>query len=230
MSRKILVVSGNSYARALEGLGDFTDDVASFMESPKDFALVLFTGGADVSPELYGDTSPKRLCGTNPSRDAEEVKIFKVALEAGIKMTGICRGSQFINVMSGGRMMHDVRNHGGRDHIMVTPSGDEVVVNSYHHQMSIPSDEGHIIGWSKDRISGRYIGRGDEVENYEGVEVEAIYYPHTRCAGAQYHPEMMSPESDGYHWYRTMVADFLDMSREAFDSKYLNLKVQENSA
>ena len=97
---KCLVVHGFSYRDALIGnlFDTWTEDWPKFLDKPKDFGLVLFTGGEDVHPSLYNDTSPKRYCATNLSRDKIEQDIFKVALDNSIPMTGICRGSQFLNV------------------------------------------------------------------------------------------------------------------------------------
>lgn len=230
MPRKILVVAGDSYAQALTGLGDFTSNVDQFLAKPKDFALVLFTGGADVGPSLYGDTSPNNVCYTNPMRDQMEVEIFNTALEAGVKMTGICRGSQFINVMSGGRMIHDLGSHGGCHHNLKDNSGKVIAVNSLHHQMSIPGDKGFIIAWSEHRRSERgYIGRNDMPEDYKGVEVEAVYYPHTKCVGVQWHPEMMSKVTDGYTWYYEMVNSFLTLPEADFRKKYVGESAEVTS-
>ena len=160
-----------------------------------------------------------------------EVLVFDCALKNGIKMTGICRGSQFLNVMSGGRMMHDVHSHGGTDHSMNTSSGEQLIVNSYHHQMSVLGEGGHIIGWSTERRSAdHYIGKADEQEDYTGPEVEAIYYPDTLCAAVQYHPEWMKEDSDGYQWYFNMVKDFLECSREEFEAKYVGKEQKANTA
>lgn len=230
--RKILVVNGPHYSNALEGLAGFATSTEKFLADPSSYDMVLFTGGADVGPELYNDTSPKRICGVNPSRDAEEVKVFNAALKAGIKMTGICRGSQFLNVMSGGRMMHDVTNHAGSRHKILTSDGQELIVNSLHHQMSVPSEFGHVLAWSKHLISTRYIGKADEVEEYTGKEIESMYYPHTKSVGAQWHPEMMNKDEAGYTWYRTLVEDFLELSTEDFEIKYVrnNQKVKSASS
>ena len=72
MADKILVLNGNSYGAALEGLGVLSFDKKEFMSKPDDFKLVQFTGGEDVSPSFYGDTSPKGLCHNSMHRDIEE--------------------------------------------------------------------------------------------------------------------------------------------------------------
>jgi putative glutamine amidotransferase len=227
MKKRILVLNGPGYAQALKGLAkqeDFTTDIAEFIAEPKDFMLVMFTGGADVSPELYGQTSPKQMCHINPDRDVKEMEIFKLALVNDIAMTGICRGSQFLNAMCGGVMMHHVSHHRlGGTHTMKAHNLEEAFnVTSTHHQMCIPGDKGFIVGWSEERRSNVYIGDKDVHVEYDGPEVEAVYYPASKVFAVQYHPEYMDKNSVGYAWYKQGVADLLEMSKEDFANKYLN--------
>jgi len=219
---KILIVNGMSYGRAVDGLGKISTE-EDFLENPKQFKLVLFTGGEDVSPSLYNDKSPKSYCGSNIYRDEHEMMIFEIALKNNIPMTGICRGSQFLNVMSGGRMLHHITNHGlmGKHTMSVNTTHKPIEVTSTHHQMSIVGDEGYIIGWSTEKRSVVYIGRMDEEEDYKGKETEAIYYPNTKVFAVQYHPEYMDKESEGYKWFYNGVKDLLELSEEEFKNKYL---------
>ena len=220
LNKKILVVGSVFYAKAVEGLGQITSNVKDFYDNPAEFSLVLFTGGADVGPELYGDTSPKHYCADSPERDVFESKIFHHARKFGIRMTGICRGSQFINVMSGGRMLHHITGHGGDHTFGCHLTEDVIVVTSTHHQMCIPGKGGHVVGWSAQRRSRLYLGWADEAEDYTGPEVEAILYPDTLCFGVQYHPEFMDKRSDGYLWYWQAVKEFLTLSIEEFTKLY----------
>lgn len=213
---KFVLVLCESYSVALKNVKlKPTTDVGFFMDNPTLFDLVMFTGGEDVSPELYGDTSPKMLCGYNLDRDKREARIYQVALKYGIKMTGICRGIQFLNVMNGGKMMHHITNHAGTIHSMTTVWGETVLVNSTHHQMCIPGPGGVVVGWSEP-ISSVYIGEGDEKVDYHGKEVEAIVYPGTNCAGVQYHPEMLLCESEGFKWYENFIKRFLYLPMSEF--------------
>lgn len=216
MSKKILVVNGRSYGDAVRGLGEIVTNPAELVNNPKDFGLVLFTGGSDVSPEYYGESSPKRLCGTSPERDRQEKEIFDFAIENGIRTIGICRGVQFINVMSGGTMFHHVNNHGGCTHPMKTSNGHVIEINSYHHQMVIPPHDAHVIGWSKKRRSDEYYGNFDLPVTSPDKEPEAVLFPSTKSAGVQYHPEMMDSDTDGYRWFHDLARVL--MEEPNFDS------------
>ena len=208
--KKILIVNGDSYGKAVLGLGDLVNDPEAMFREPEQFSLVMFTGGEDVTPELYGESSPKGYCGNSRHRDLMEIKIFEFARKHNIRTIGICRGIQFINMMSGGTMFHHVENHGGCNHIMATSRGEEVLVNSYHHQMVLPPRDAHLIGWSKERRSKLYYGDMDLLVPSPSYETEAVLFPNTESAGAQYHPEMMSRSSDGYAWFYELAEHLIN--------------------
>lgn len=117
---------------------------------------LLFTGGHDVDPALYGQT-PSSLCGVLcPRRDALEAGLFRLAMTEGKPMLGICRGIQLINVLVGGTLYQDLptEHPSPVPHVMKPPydrtchtvrlvedgvlrrllGREELGVNSYHHQ------------------------------------------------------------------------------------------------
>lgn len=223
MTKKILVVNGASYYKAVKYLGDYSGDVNRFLRSPENFSLVLFTGGEDISPELYGNVSP-RLCYHNIDRDRYEQVIFDQAIKYNIPMTGICRGLQFLNVMAGGKMIHHLDGHTGAMHDMSTYRGETILVNSLHHQMVLPPETSYVIGWSSKQRSKQYFGNNDDLIDAPQKEVEAVIYPTIKAAGVQYHPEMMSEDSTGYKWYEALVKTLLDIKNmDEMVTKYISL-------
>jgi len=216
----ILVVHGPSYAYAIEGLGKITTSINKFFGAPETFKLVLFTGGEDVDPSLYGETSPKGMCGFNTMRDYREMEIFRLATENGVPMAGICRGIQFLNVMAGGRMFHHVTNHAGTIHTMKTVIGEVIQINSLHHQMVRPPEDAHIIGWAEDNLSSIYVADKDIPIDYDGPEVEAVIFPNTLSFGVQYHPEMIPATERAHGFFWEMVAMVIDRGWEGFLEHY----------
>lgn len=218
MTKEILVLNGSSYGDSVDGLGRLSARTSYFIEKPNDFSLVLFTGGEDVDPSFYGDTSPNKLCWSNPKRDIQEQFVFHQALKNGIPMAGICRGLQFLNVMDGGRLMHHIENHGGCTHLVQTNKGEYFLANSLHHQMVVPREDALVTAWVKDKRSTVYYGTNDKYEEYEGEEIEAAIFPAIKAFGVQYHPEMMHQNSDGFMYFYDMVrraisldwSDFVD--------------------
>ena len=101
------------------------------------FDLVLFTGGADVSPELYGEKN-YGLSHTNLLRDDFEMKILKVVQHLGIPQMGICRGHQFLNAAYGGKLIQNLEIPHRWCHNIFFPNmkneTEQIAVNSTHHQ------------------------------------------------------------------------------------------------
>lgn len=178
-----------------------------FLRDPGNCDLVCFTGGEDVSPELY---KHRNLAShNNHRRDELEVKLFTIAQEFSLPMTGICRGSQFLNVMCGGTMVqHLQRDHGGANHVCETLEGQKFPVTSSHHQMSVLGEGGIFLAWAEKRLSPRdLIYDGDipksvlDPNDPELVRVtEAFSYPERRVFACQHHPEWQNPKEKAWDW------------------------------
>lgn len=221
MGDKILVLLGPSYSFPVETLGEIITTMEQFMEDPKAFKLVLYTGGADVDPAFYGDKSPDKVCWISAGRDQMEQDVFEIAFDCGIPMAGICRGLQFLNVMAGGRLMHHIWGHGGAIHMIETASTGDIEVNSIHHQMIVPAKGTEVIAWSKDILSPQgYIGRNDEPEEYHGKEIEGAIFPDIKAFGVQYHPELMSENLEGHLYFHNMCRNALEMEWDSFIKAY----------
>ena len=177
-------------------LKDIKDE--NFEISPKS-TLVLFTGGADVDPNIYGESVGKHT-HVDLERDKEEQQLFYKFDY--LPKLGICRGSQFLTVMSGGRLIQHVTGHRGNHYIHVKTDhldnpGDYLnyEITSTHHQMMYPfnlSPKNYVlIGWSKRFQSDAYLnGNNEQIVLPEGfVEPEIVYYPNSRSLCIQGHPE-----------------------------------------
>ena len=165
-----------------------------------DATIICFTGGADVDPALYGD--PMLMSGKEPMsyidqrRDEADAVVYGMGIAMGALMVGICRGGQFLNVMSGGKMWQHVDGHAGGPHsLMDTITGQVVRVSSTHHQMMRPSGDGEILAIARE---ASYKLGGSETwsimaqePGQEGIldDVEAVWYEEGKCLCFQPHPE-----------------------------------------
>ncbi len=117
---------------------------------------VLFTGGDDIHPRIYGRTLHEKCGELCPERDAMEFVLGEEFIKTDKPFFGICRGIQFLNVLYGGdlwqdlpgeygyRSVHNQGSHYDRHAHNVTPvSGgllasivgdDTFPVNTAHHQ------------------------------------------------------------------------------------------------
>lgn len=169
--------------------------------------IVQFTGGADVSPHLYGEVNVRSWCDAN--RDIYEQKIFELVLKMGLPMVGICRGGQFLNVMNGGRMWQHVNNHaiGGTHGVLDIPTGKVYQCTSTHHQMMRPKEGADLIGTGynytvdDEVVSTQYTDEyGTEIFSllHCPLDVEVLWYEDTRCLCFQPHPEFEEGECRDY--------------------------------
>jgi len=65
---------------------------------------ILFSGGADISLDLFEGQQHPRIYGVDVLRDSIELNLFRAAVEDGKPMLGICRGLQLFNVALGGTL------------------------------------------------------------------------------------------------------------------------------
>ena len=114
----------------------------------------LFTGGQDVSPELYGMKDATGTIVASAERDKLESLLLSKALQADKAVLGICRGLQFVNAFLGGTLWQDLpsQHHSEIVHRQGKPYGvpthqvtlsgdlqalldkDVLEVNTLHHQ------------------------------------------------------------------------------------------------
>ena len=69
---------------------------------------ILFTGGHDVSPEVYHEKPVKGKIDICEKRDIMEKIVLRKVLEDDKPALGICRGIQFINAFLGGSLYQDL--------------------------------------------------------------------------------------------------------------------------
>lgn len=161
--------------------------------------IVCFTGGEDISPFLYGEyplfRNGKQITNFNASRDMMEIREYHKIKFSKLKV-GICRGGQFLNVMSGGKMWQDVDGHTiGTSHEMCIKAtkkdGDDIFipVTSTHHQMMIPGEHADILATARESKRKESMLANEKIENNVWDDPEVIYYWHTNSLCFQPHPE-----------------------------------------
>jgi len=184
--RKIFIVGYgyNNYANWMQG---------TLVKNIEEANLVVFCGGEDVTPSLYNEPKGSRTYN-NLQRDLAELEVFKKAQELSKKCVGICRGSQFLGIVSGGRLVQHQENP-GFIHPMITDENKVILVSSTHHQAQYPydmnKDDYKLIGWTENISKVHLDGNDKEISDKPFKEAEVVYYPKTNCLGIQPHPEMI---------------------------------------
>lgn len=195
--KKIYVVGNAKYYASF--INDY--ELVSRLEDAK---YVLFTGGEDVTPSLYNEkTHPSTY--SNIERDMEEKEIFNRMSPSQIAI-GICRGSQFLCVMNGGKLIQNVQNHAlyGTHPIIDAASEETFEITSTHHQMQfpyrLPNETYRVLMYSHNQ-GYQYAGLSlsqNELFQLATYEPEVVLYmcPNKpKCLAIQGHPEMMNPNA-----------------------------------
>lgn len=191
-TKKIYVVGNATYYANFIKNHELVSDL-------KEANIVLFTGGEDVDPSLYG-CEKHSTTYSNLERDLYEKEIFEQVSENQL-VVGVCRGSQFCCVMNDGILIQHCENHGIRGtHTIYEPSTNRLYdITSTHHQMQYPFKLPHatILMYSYPHRSLRYFGDKVNVDLVtEEPEVVLYQTPNKpKCLAIQGHPEYMPSDS-----------------------------------
>lgn len=207
--RPKMYVVGTSYgyARPWLPLFELTDDAAKA-------DCALFTGGSDISPDLYGDMNVRSYPW--PARDAEEVPMYRKFRARGVPIIGICRGAQLACALEGGKLYQHVERHAGGMHPMQTHDGNDFAVSSLHHQMMRPAGDFELHGWCNPR-SREYlfadaegkVGKHAKEPGEMKVDPEVVWWPKAKVYGIQGHPEMLHDNEPVNVWFRDQVSHLI---------------------
>ncbi|MBM6828607.1 gamma-glutamyl-gamma-aminobutyrate hydrolase family protein [Anaerotignum lactatifermentans] len=117
---------------------------------------LIFSGGGDINPLLFGEEPIWENGEISPLRDEYELALCKEALKTDIPILGICRGMQIMNIAAGGGIYQDIAAQTGTTlkhsqqaprpcgtHSITPTEGsllarlwqkEKIIVNSVHHQ------------------------------------------------------------------------------------------------
>ncbi len=131
---------------------------------------VLFSGGSDIDPAVYGHDPHPETTGVRAERDAGELALLTAALERDMPVLAVCRGSQVLNVALGGDIVQHLPDVVGDEKHKHTPGvfadhdvtverdsrlgallGDRAPVKSHHHQGYGRVGDGlRTVAWAED--------------------------------------------------------------------------------
>jgi putative glutamine amidotransferase len=153
---------------------------------------LVFSGGSDLDPELYGQEPHEETFGIVRRRDTAELALLEGALERDMPVLAICRGSQVLNVARGGDLVQHLPDVVGDEKHKHTPGtfADHVVAIEGTSRLSSLLGERAPVKSHHHQGFGR-VGEGLRVVAHaEDGTVEAVEDPNRRFAvGVLWHPE-----------------------------------------
>ena len=179
-------------------------------QAVESFDGVLLTGGGDISPDCYGETTVKETTGVDDDRDRSELALVAAAVAHGIPVLGVCRGAQLVNVAFGGTLRQHLLASNGVRHtqprrryetvhgVVLEPNSllahligsRELEVNSIHHQGI--ADVGRDL---------------DAAGRAEDGLVEVIENRDRRVLAVQWHPECLPHEQVSKRLFSWLVEE-----------------------
>lgn len=202
LKKKFYIVGSNPQVHRL-----FCQSGLSPVYEQEEADVIVFIGGHDISPTMYGQSANKNArISISISDDVRDKEVYRASKKDQIKV-GICRGAQFLHAMNGGVLYQDVYGHNRGHAVKNTLTDKEFFISSSHHQMMVPNVNGEIILYST-KVATKIVGEYFELleRDYPEFEPEAIWYEKTNSFCYQGHPECALNNSDEHRFF----CDFIE--------------------
>ena len=154
---------------------------------------LLFSGGADLDPDLYGAEAHPATNGVRPARDRAELALLEGALARDMPVLAVCRGVQVLNVARGGDLVQHLPDVVGDERHRETAG----VFSEHPVRIEDDSKLGSLLGDHAPVKSSHHqgvgaVGRGlREVAWADDGTIEALEDPdRTFAVGVLWHPEV----------------------------------------
>ncbi len=209
--------------------------------------VFIFDGGEDVDPGRYEQRN--QYSYFSKARDEIEFSFAKFMANNGVKMCGVCRGHQLLNVFLGGTLYQDIRRDGCIPQGLSHRSGHKVKVPRKNRGSYAPNKNLEVVDFvgthpfsvsSLHHQSINHFGRNVVPslvwEQYKdtrqgrvtGYIVEGIESTDSMIRGVQSHPEFKGYSKDGLLFAYLMFVDHFSapltkVTDEQITKKFSNL-------
>ncbi len=166
------------------------------------FDALILTGGEDIDPSYYNEEPDAYLEDVNLERDKSDYLLLEKALEKDMPILAICRGCQYLNVISGGTLYQDIPTLYDTD--ILHRSEDEIDFEYHDIAISEGSHLANIMGagtlnvnsWHHQGIKELGSGLVVTAISEDGM-IEAIERTDAKfTVGLQFHPEWHVDDGD----------------------------------
>ena len=146
---------------------------------------MILPGGGDIDPARYGqaNTASKNI---DNALDDRQISAVKQCDQNGKPVLGICKGMQLINVVYGGTLNQDMRNHMGVWH------ATNVIANGWFSSIYLGAV--NTLSFHHQSIQNVATGFQIDMKAKDGT-IEAISNDAKHIYGVQFHPEQMNNDA-----------------------------------
>lgn len=157
------------------------------------YDLVIFSGGADINPKIYGEKNVSSYF--DKDRDKKEIEIIDNVFGKS-KIFGICRGLQLISAYAYGlKLIQDIKpSHKSIHEVDINKYGIKTV-NSIHHQGV--------------HLNQNFPNNYKLLATHENI-VEAFIDRKNKVLGVQFHPEIIYKEDYMKEFVRNLARFILE--------------------
>lgn len=197
----------SDYAKAIERAGGlpvllpYRTDLALIPDYADLIDGILFSGGDDLDPALFGESRHASAVPIDPDRQRFELALIAEIERRRLPALGVCLGSQLMNVHRGGSLIQFLPDHARAEPLEHRHCGD----NSYRHTVGLEPGTVlcKVIGKSEIVTNSRHkqavgtLGRGLKVNAVapDGV-IEGFEDPSLPLfLAVQWHPENLAAAS-----------------------------------
>ena len=174
---------------------------------------VVFAGGGDIDPSVYGGNHDPTIYMVDRDRDEMEIALARLAVQRDIPTLAICRGAQIMNVALGGTL-HTHIPHVVGEHVRhrlppreptphpVTVEPDSRLARILGQTLTTP------MSWHHQSIAKMATGLRAVAWAADGI-IEAVEMPqHRWLLAVQWHPELTaSTDSSQQRLFDALVAE-----------------------
>lgn len=189
----------------------YGDDLAGIPALLDSVQGIVFSGGDDLDPALYGQTWHPKAKAVDPMRQRFELALLAEAERRRLPILGICLGVQLMNVHRGGSLIQFLPDHPRKDPL----EHRKLEATLRRHDVEIEPDSilaravgvTHLSANTYHKQAIDRVGRGLRVTAHspDGI-IEAIEDPSLPLfVGVQWHPERLREEPEHLGLFRLLT-------------------------
>ncbi len=161
---------------------------------------LVLSGGGDIDPACYGGSVHENNYMVDPTRDAYELELARIALDVGMPVLAICRGMQILNVACGGTLVAHLPERYG-DAVMHRapprePIAHQVQIERGSRLAAVVGEQDlEVMSWHHQAVDRLGDGLRPAARARDGVVEAMEFEDDSQVLAVQWHPELNAARS-----------------------------------